>query len=119
MAAARQKRFRWGRFDCCQFAAGCVAAVTGRDARDLFEHYRTRRQAEQILATVGGMEGLITRALGAPVHPSRASLGDIVLIDMGAGPQPAVCSGVNCFAPARGKGLEPWPMRFATAAWII
>ena len=119
IAAARAKRFRWGRFDCCQFAAGCVAAVTGRDARELFAPYRTKAQAMEILASVGGMRGLLTRALGEPVHVSRATVGDIVLIDMGAGEQPAPCAGVHVLGPSRRKGLESWPLSRATAAWNL
>lgn len=111
------RSFRWGRHDCCQFVARASAAVTGVDRRDLFAVYRNRREAAAILADCGGMAGLLTKAFGEPVHVSKASAGDVVLIDMGRGEQPAVCMGVNSFAPGR-RNLEPWPTRLARLAWL-
>lgn len=110
-------RFRWGRHDCCQFVARAAAAITGIDGRTLFPRYTTKAGAEAILETTCGFAGLLTRAFGDPVHPSRASIGDIVLVDMGKGQQPALCMGLNCYAPGR-AGLEHRPTASATAAWL-
>jgi hypothetical protein len=116
--AAAGRRFRWGHHDCCQFAALCVRAVCGYEGRLLFPRYRTRREAEQLLEAEGGMRSLLIKALGQPVEVWRARKGDIVLIDMGRGEQPAVCNGVKSYAPGR-KGLEPWPTARASAAWVL
>jgi hypothetical protein len=115
---AQGKRFRWGRWDCCIFSARVHEAVTGEDPRRLFPKYHTRKEAEAIIADCGGMRGLICRALGEPVHVSRANRGDIVLCDFGRGEQPAVAYGVHCFAPGR-LGLMKRPLALATAAWKI
>lgn len=117
-AAAHGHRFRWGYHDCFQFAAKCVKAVSGVEYRRLFPKYKTRAEAEALLAAHGGARGLLIAALGEPVHVSRAGAGDVVLIDMGRGEQPAVCMGVECFAPGRSR-LHPYPTKNATAAWII
>lgn len=115
---AHGRRFRWGRHDCFQFAARCVRAVAGVDRRIPFPRYHTKAGAEAILREYGGARGLLIAALGEPVHPSRASVGDIVLIDMGLGEQPAVCMGLECFAPGM-RNLQPRKTLNATAAWII
>lgn len=64
------------------------------------------------------MLGLLSRAFGAPVHCSRATHGDIVLIDMGRGEQPAVCMGVKSYAPGAHQ-LEHRDTLTATAAWNL
>lgn len=115
---AHGKRFRWGAHDCCLFVARCSRALTGVDRRAIFAAYRTRGEAQEILTTCGGMRGLLTRAFGEPVHPSRATHGDIVLVDMGKGPQPAVCMGVRAFAPGA-RNLEWRDTLTATDAWIL
>lgn len=118
MRKAQAKRFRWGVWDCCQFAARAVHAVTGRDPREIFPAYRTRAEAESVIADCGGLEALATKALGAPIHQSLATSGDIVLCDFGRGPQPAVCIGVYCVAPGR-RGLEKRMTLNAVAAWRV
>lgn len=115
---AQRGRFRWGRHDCCQFAARAVHALTGRDTREIFPAYRTRAEAETIISECGGLEALATKALGEPIHPSRATTGDIVLCDFGRGPQPAVCVGVYCLAPGR-HGLEKRMTLNSVAAWKV
>jgi hypothetical protein len=115
---SQRRQFRWGSFDCCQFAARAVHAITGRDPRDVFPVYRTRAQAESILADCTGLEALASKALGERIHPSRASTGDIVLCDFGRGPQPAVCIGAYCLAPGR-QGLERRMTLNAVAAWKV
>lgn len=118
MQDAFGRSFRWGRNDCCQFVARAAAAITGVDGRHFFPQYHTRAGAEEILTACEGMRGLLTKAFGEPVHWSRAGHGDIVLVDMGKGEQPAVCMGVNSYAPGR-RGLEFRPTRTASAAWTI
>jgi hypothetical protein len=118
MEAAQSKRFRWGSWDCCQWPARMVQAITGRDTRDLFPKYRTRREAEVILKDCGGMLDLVSRALGPSMHPSFATVADIVLADFGLGLQPGVCGGVWSFSPGR-RGLERRKTDSAVAAWKI
>lgn len=118
MRKAQSRRFRWGAQDCCQFAARAVHALTGRDPREIFPAYRTRAEAETIIENCGGLEALATKALGDPIHQSLATIGDIVLCDLGRGPQPAVCIGVYCVAPGR-RGLEKRITLDAIAAWRV
>jgi len=116
--AAHGQPFRWGFHDCFQFTARCVAAVSGYDGRILFPRYTTKREALALLEQEGGARGILIKALGEPVHVSRAGVGDVVLIDMGRGFQPAICMGRECFAPGRRK-LQPYPTLRAVAAWVL
>lgn len=118
MQSAHGKRFRWGRHDCCQFIARASLAVTGVDRRAIFERYTTRAGAEEILELTGGMEGLLTLAFGEPVHPSRAMQGDCVLAEIGNGLQPALCMGLNAYAPGR-RNLVYVPTLSAIKAWNL
>lgn len=117
---AQGRRFRWGRWDCCQLGARAVHALHGRDPREIFPTYRTRAEAEAVIANCGGIAELTRAALaGYPeIHPSRATFGNIVLCDFGRGEQPAVCIGVYCLAPGR-RGLEKRMTLDATAAWAV
>ncbi len=117
-AAAHGRRFRWGYHDCFQFTARCYRAVLGDEKRALFPKYSSKTEAEAILAEFGGARGILTHALGEPVHPARAGMGDIVLIDMGLGLQPAVCMGLESFAPGRTL-LHPRKTLTAVAAWVL
>jgi hypothetical protein len=120
ISSAHGKRFRWGAWDCCQFGARAVQALTGRDQREIFPKYRTRTEAETVIADCGGLDGLTRKALAdcPEIHPSRARYGDLLLCDFGRGPQPAVCIGVYCLAPGR-RGLEKRMTLDAVAAWKI
>jgi hypothetical protein len=117
---AQGRRFRWGFWDCCQFGARAVHALTGRDQREIFPSYRTRSEAEAIMASCGGIEGLTRKALAdyERIHPSRAVFGNMVLHDFGRGLQPAVCVGVYCLAPGR-RGLEKRMTIDAAEAWNV
>lgn len=115
---AHGRKFRWGRHDCFQFTARCVIAVSGIDWRRLFPRYHTREGAEALLREHGGARGLLTKALGEPVPVPLAGVGDVVLVDMGRGDQPAVCMGLECFAPGM-RNLQPRKTLTATAAWKI
>lgn len=118
--SAHGRRFRWGSHDCCQFARRVARAVTGQHLDKHFPRYRTRGEADAILATFGGMLGLLTHALGQPVHASRAGDGDIVLVDFGygQGEQPAVCRGRLSYAPGR-RNLQKVETLKAVAAWVF
>lgn len=117
---AQSRRFRFGFWDCCQFSARSVHALTGRDPREIFPAYRSRAEAESIISECGGLDGLTRKALAdyPQIHPARAMFGNIVLCDFGRGPQPAVCVGVYCLAPAR-RGLEKRMTLDAIDAWNV
>jgi hypothetical protein len=118
-SAAHGRRFRWGYNDCCQFVGRVSYAITGIDRRESFDRYRSRSGAEELLQQFGGMRGLLIHAFGEPMpNKAFASMGDIVLIDMGMGPQPAVCMGLNSFAPGR-SSLESRKTALAIDAWTI
>lgn len=118
LIAAQGKRFRWGYWDCCQWANRMRAALTGNDARSLFPAYRTKAEALTILKDCGGMRGLIERTLGIAIHPAFAQPGDIVLADFGRDLQPGICGGVWSFSPSR-IGLEKRKTDSAVAAWAV
>lgn len=120
ISKAQGKRFRWGLWDCCQFGGRTVHALHGRDPREIFPAYRTKAEAERIIANCGGLEGLTRTALAdyPQIHPSRATFGNILLHDFGRGLQPAVCVGVYCLAPMR-RGLDRRMTIDAFAAWDV
>lgn len=116
--SAHGRSFRWGKHDCCQFVARCVEAVTGRDYTEIFPDYRNRSEAGLIISKYQDLKGLLTAAFGESAHPSKAQMGDPVLIDFGRGPQPAVCMGHLAYAPGRHK-LEFRETLTASDAWLL
>lgn len=80
ISVAQRRRFRWGAWDCCQFAARAVNALTGRDPRGIFPPYRTRAEAERVIDQCGGIEALAAEALKKLDTP-KVQVRDITLSD--------------------------------------
>lgn len=114
----RPRALVYGETDCCQFCADVVSALTGTDYRESFPSYASREEAEAILASHGGMVGLITSVLGGPKDWKQAQRGDVVAIDLGDGVACAICLGVNCCVPGP-EGLVFARTSRAIAAWSV
>lgn len=108
----------YGRFDCWQWVAECVLAITGVDYRERFPAYTTRREGMLIIAEHGGVEAMISEIFGPSKHVCFAQRGDIVVCDLGDGLAGGVCFGVNTWtvSPA---GLEPVPTKDGKCAWTV
>ena len=113
----RLEPFAFGSHDCCQFAAGAVEAITGENPADRW-HYADETEALQLLDLHGGVEGLVTIALGDPVHPSRAHRGDVVLAEFETGATAGICLGNECVFPVE-LGLRFVPRTAALKAWRV
>lgn len=113
----REEPFAFGSHDCCQFAAGAVESITGENPADRW-HYADETEALQLLELHGGVEGLVTIALGEPVHPSRAHRGDVVTGDFPSGTAAGICLGNECVFPSA-LGLVFWPRSVAVKAWRV
>jgi len=118
--------FRWGHNDCCRFSAAAVEALTGVNPMASFEPYGTKskesrqalRRTLRQLDRAGGLQGIASHFLGAPVAPLLAGVGDVVLV-MNAGREMlGVCNGVNVLAPGE-AGIVSLGMDAAIAAWKI
>lgn len=111
--------FAFGTADCCQFVAGAVQAITGEDRRNLFPAYTTEAQANAILGQHGGLQGLVTHALGEPMHPSMMQRGDVCLVPDSRG---VLCVGVctgTTIAVRSQSDVERSPRKDAVVAWAV
>ena len=117
-----QQPFAWGRFDCCLFAADCVALQTGIDYASEFRgHYQTRIGAARALKKVGftSIEQAISAKLGQPINAKLCQRGDVVLLERPDGTQAAgVLFGGAVFATGE-HGLERLPLSQAKNGWPI
>lgn len=113
----RETPFAYGSHDCCQFAAGAVTEITGTNPAAAWE-YDSEFGALRLITEAGGLESLVTQAMGEPVHPSRAGRGDVVLAELEYGPTIGVCLGRECAFPAD-TGLTFRPRNVATQAWLV
>jgi hypothetical protein len=111
----RNEPFQYGTHDCCQFAAGAVTAITGENPAIRWT-YRNEVGAMRLIVSAGGLDKLVTQAMGEPVHPSRAGRGDVVLAELELGPTVGVCLGRECVFPAD-VGLTFRPRSVALTAW--
>jgi hypothetical protein len=114
----RHTPLKWGEWDCCQFAAACVLAMTGIDYRDQFPAYASEKDALRIIAGFGSVDALISSVLGKSKPVAFAKRGDIIMIEAGAGPAVGVCLGVMC-AVMGVEQMEFMACAGATAAWSI
>lgn len=110
--------FEWGRHDCCKFSAGAVEAITGADPSEPWP-YSSEIGARRLMVKHGGVAGLVSKALGEPVHASRAGRGDIVLADLDLGPTAGVCLGRLCAFAQMPEGVLLLPRGIATQAWRV
>lgn len=109
---------KWGEWDCCQFVATCVLAMTGIDHRESFPLYASETDALRIIAGFGSLELLLTSVLGDSKPVAFAQRGDIVVINAGAGMAAGVCLGVMAAMMGTEK-MQFLPCAQATAAWSI
>jgi hypothetical protein len=117
----RERPFAWGVNDCALGAADAVFAMTGVDyAVEFRQAYFSKRNAVQLLAARGGLEVLVTQALGEPLDgPRLAQRGDLVLVDTESeGPALAVVIGAAAVAPGPG-GATFVPMPQWRKAWRV
>jgi len=119
--SVRERAFSWGEFDCALGAADAVFAMTGVDyAVEFRQAYFSKRNAARLLAERGGLEALVTQALGEPLDgPKLAQRGDVVLVDSGVeGPALAVVIGAAAVAPSP-AGVVFVPMAQWKVGWRI
>ena len=114
----RETPLKWGEWDCCQFAASCVLAMTGTDYREAFPKYESERDALRIIADFGSVEVLISSVLGDTKPVAFTKRGDIVMIEAGAGPAVGVYLRVVC-AVMGTERMQFVACAGATCAWSI
>lgn len=111
--------FAWGTNDCAIFASDCVMAITGQDpAPPGLRKHATAKQAYRAIARHGGLPAIATQALGQPIAPLCANVGDVVLVPVGKRDALAICNGATAMAPSA-HGLVAVPMANAVMAWGV
>lgn len=108
--------FAWGTSDCCQFIAGAIAAVTGNDLRALFAPYADEAGAKVLLDEHGGLAGLLSHALGDPIHVSQMGRGDVCIT--GHDGAARVCTGSYLVSFGQ-DGLDFVKRTRAAIAWRV
>ncbi len=122
VADRQQQPFAWGSQDCALFAADCVQALTGVDvAPPALRRHRTPRAALRSLRAHGGLHGIAQAALGTPIAPALAGVGDVLLTRPSAQahhPMLAVCNGATAIAPGP-FGLVSLSLAQVSHAWRV
>lgn len=121
LESSEAKRFRYGTFDCCKFAAGAVIAMTGVDLMDGFQ-YDNARSAKVLMPK--GLIPIFSQVMQkfgcAQVKPTFARRGDLI-------------AGFVSYKPAIGivgldgrrahfvlrKGLAGFPVSVCEMAWRV
>ncbi len=95
VARERARPFAYGSADCALFAAGAVAAVTGRDiAAGWRGRYTTEAEGRRALGVEGFIDHIdLARCLFARVAASQAQTGDLAVVATRRGPALGVVSG--------------------------
>ena len=120
-AAARP--FEWGAWDCGAFVGACIEAQTGANpVAQLAGRYTTETGMKRILTRDydGSLRGFWSAQLGAPILPTMAGRGDIVVVEV----EGVQASGVVDLSGERVAclgldGLEFVPIALAVAAWKV
>jgi len=111
--------FLWGVHDCCTFAADSVLALTGADPmRRLRGVYGGALSAAELLEQLGGLSAAVSDALGSPLPPALAGVGDVLLVRNEGRDILAVCNGTTALAPGP-RGLAVLAAPQVLAAWGV
>lgn len=114
--------FRWGKADCCLFAADCMMEMTGIDwAEDVRGTYSNAEEAKFVLEEMYDITSVsdIPDAMGFEEIPlTMAMRGDLVAYESEYGPALGICYGrVGLFKSRR--GLQAVPMSNVMKAWKV
>lgn len=113
----RDRPFAWGVNDCCTFAMGAVAAVTGADLLgEWLGRYASEREALRLIAHGGGLEALVDARIGERIAPLLAAPGDIGMFHEGRWPALCVNGGGHWLAPGA-AGLAVIDSAAVDTAW--
>lgn len=114
----RPEPFAYGSHDCCQFAARAVESMTDTNpAKDW--HYTNELGAGRLIVEAGGLDKLITQAMGEAVHPAEAGRGDVVMAELDQGPTIGICLGRDCVFAAEPVGVTFRPRAMILKAWKV
>ena len=86
LAQRKEMPFKWGKNDCCLFAADWVELVSGQDPAKSFRgQYRTKNGAFKQLFKLGfkDIKSVFKASLNHEIEPLYAQRGDIALVNHG------------------------------------
>lgn len=120
LATVRTKTFDWETFNCCQFVAGWIRFVTGRDIMAGLPDTENRFAAYRLISSIGGdLIGVWTKWMTSePVPPTLAQIGDPVLLTEGQMQSIGICCGRTAIGLTQ-DGLIYVPMSMAIHAWRL
>ena len=119
VAQSNGKEFSWSANNCGDFIRGWIREATGKTI-DVLPHGDTEAEAMDRIVELGGIERMMTLALGcSPIPASMAQVGDIVLVSGGSMGVLCVCNGRTAVGPGQLGRPVFVPMFMATAAWRI
>lgn len=119
--------FFWSEFDCCQWPASCVMAMTGADLLGGLPGYTTAIGAARAIRKYGGSdleaaaEKLFEAAGCIECAPAFARRGDVVLLKLEGRLTMGVVDLTGRFvaAPNEAGGLAKLPVLSAERAWMV
>ena len=121
IAAAAERRFRWGTFDCALWAADVVALLVGIDfAAEYRGHYASALGSRRALARygAGSLESTLADKLGGSISPLLLQRGDLALLDGPHGATLGICIGRQVLSPAA-IGLGRTSLHNCRKGWRI
>lgn len=107
--------FEYGTTDCCRFVGECIRAVKGENPADAFL-YASESSAERLIASYGGLQGLLRAVLGDPV--SGVEEYGVGLVSVRGEPVAGFVWKDKLILRTK-KGLVDWPVSRAEYVWAI
>lgn len=112
--------FEWGKNDCILFGAGAVEAITGVNFYNQYLGYKSEAEAYEIIENNGGIEGLISKHLGAfDTNYLAARRGDLVMFMLPYKTIGVVDNSGEKIACLTEKGMARIPLNKAKKIWRV
>lgn len=128
LAKNAKRKFRYGSWDCCLFAAHAVEAMTGVDtAADFLDKYDSAVTAKKVIREFsnGALLGRVVERVAArfqmpEIDRTRAHRGDLALLKRGGGDSVGIVAldGLNLIVPGS-DGLLRVPIVLAKRVWEV
>ena len=124
LLSVKDNRFKWGKQDCCMFAANCIQNICGVDILEEYRgQYSTEDEAQVFIDEKGGtLSKFLTQVCRkyklSKVHPKKAQNGSLCLVNTDIGDTAGILWNGKVWAQGP-KGVITAPKSYIKRAWSL
>ncbi len=110
--------FKWGEWDCCQFACKLIELARGFNPAEEF-NYMSEIGANNYIEHAGGLSAIAERFLGPPIPMTKLTVGDLVIADIPIAGEVLCALAHHSLACIMERGFVEFPTQYARHGWVL